>query len=138
MHFSIYMRGGSVLLTEIPLPRIARQGTVSLISIRGQARTTRIEQFEFDEGFRPFHRTSSYNQDYHETYHYYYHYYYYYCYYYYYYCYPPSDLQVLYHTIIIHILSYGIILSCYYNITTIITILLSSLSLLHYTILLSL
>ena len=44
---------GMVLLTEIPLPRIAQQGAAGLISIRGQARTTRIEKFELDEGFQP-------------------------------------------------------------------------------------
>ena len=41
---------GRVLLTEIPLPRIARQGTLCLISIRGQARKARIDKFELDEG----------------------------------------------------------------------------------------
>ena len=44
--------GGRVLLTEIPLPRIARQRIACLISIRGQARRARIEKFEFDEGFQ--------------------------------------------------------------------------------------
>ena len=43
--------GGRVLLTEMLLPRIARQGVVRLISIRGQARKARIEKFELDEGF---------------------------------------------------------------------------------------
>ena len=38
----VHVRGRRVLLTEIPLARIARQGTVCLISIRGEARTTRI------------------------------------------------------------------------------------------------
>ena len=38
---SQYKRGEGVLLTEIPLPRIARQGTGCLISIRGEARKTR-------------------------------------------------------------------------------------------------
>ena len=47
--------GGRVLLTEILLPRIARQGTVCLISIRGSARKARIEKFELDEGFQPYH-----------------------------------------------------------------------------------
>ena len=37
------------------LPRIARQGTVCLVSTRRQARTTIIEQFELDEGFQPYH-----------------------------------------------------------------------------------
>ena len=44
-----------MLLTEILLkPRIARQGAVGLISMRGQARKTRIEKFELDEGFQPY------------------------------------------------------------------------------------
>ena len=47
--------GGRVLLTEMPLPRIARPGTCCLISIRGQARKTRIEKLELDEGFQPHH-----------------------------------------------------------------------------------
>ena len=47
--------GGRVLLTEIPLPRIARQGTACLISARGQVRKYRIDKFEFDEGFQPYH-----------------------------------------------------------------------------------
>ena len=38
----IVYRGG-VLLTEIPLPQIARQGITCLVSRRGSARTTRIE-----------------------------------------------------------------------------------------------
>ena len=46
---------GGVLLTEILLPRIARRGTVCLISTRGQARKARIEKFELDEGFQPYH-----------------------------------------------------------------------------------
>ena len=46
--------GGRVLLTEILLPWIARQGTACLISIRGQIRKTRIEKFELDEGFQPY------------------------------------------------------------------------------------
>ena len=50
-----YRRGGRVLLTEIPLPRIARQGAGCLLSIRGQARKARIERFELDEGFQPYH-----------------------------------------------------------------------------------
>ena len=37
------------------LPRIARQGTASLISIRGQARKARIDKFELDEGFQLYH-----------------------------------------------------------------------------------
>ena len=41
--------GWRVLLTEIPLTRIARQGTVCLNSIVGHARKTRIEKFELDE-----------------------------------------------------------------------------------------
>ena len=42
-------RGGRVLLTEILLPRIARQGTVCLIPIRHSARTNRIEKLELDK-----------------------------------------------------------------------------------------
>ena len=44
-------RGGRVLLTEILLPRIVRQGAVCLSSIRGQTRKARIEKFELDECF---------------------------------------------------------------------------------------
>ena len=44
-------RGGGYCWTEILLPRIARQGAVRLVSIRGQARTTRIEKFELEKGF---------------------------------------------------------------------------------------
>ena len=44
--------GGRVLLTEILLPRIARQRTVCVTSIRGQARKARFDKFEFDEGFQ--------------------------------------------------------------------------------------
>ena len=47
----VLLKVGRVLLTEILLPRIARQGAVCPVSIRGQARTTRIERFELDEGF---------------------------------------------------------------------------------------
>ena len=42
-------------MTEILSPRIARQGAVCLISTRGQARKARIEKFELDEGFQPYH-----------------------------------------------------------------------------------
>ena len=42
-------------MTEILLPRIARQGAVCLISRIGQARKARIEKFELDEGSRPYH-----------------------------------------------------------------------------------
>ena len=49
------LRGGRVLLTEILSPRIARQGAVCLIPIRGSARTARIEQFELDEAFQTYH-----------------------------------------------------------------------------------
>ena len=42
-------------MTEILLPRIARQGTVSLISTTRQARKARIEELELDEGFQPYH-----------------------------------------------------------------------------------
>ena len=41
-----------VLLTEMPSPRIARQGTVCLNSARGQARKARGEKLELDEGFQ--------------------------------------------------------------------------------------
>ena len=51
----ISKRRGRVLLTEIGLPRIARRGTACLISIRGKTRTTRIDKFELDEGFQPYH-----------------------------------------------------------------------------------
>ena len=42
-------------MTEILLPRIARPGTVCLISIRRQARKDRIERFELEEGFQAHH-----------------------------------------------------------------------------------
>ena len=42
-------------MTEMLLPRIARQGTNCLNSIRGQAQKARIEKFEIDEGFQPRH-----------------------------------------------------------------------------------
>ena len=51
---SIY-EGGRVLLTEIILPPIARQGAFCLVSRRGQARKTIIEKFELDEGLQPYH-----------------------------------------------------------------------------------
>ena len=44
-----------ILLTEIPLPRIVRQGTACPISARGQARKARIAKFELDEGSQPYH-----------------------------------------------------------------------------------
>ena len=47
-------RGGKVPLTEIRLPRIARQGAVRLLSTRGEARRARTWKFELDEGFRPY------------------------------------------------------------------------------------
>ena len=51
---------GGLLLTDILLPRIARQGTVCLTSTRGrQARKTRIDKFELDEGFQPCHHPPS-------------------------------------------------------------------------------
>ena len=45
--------GVLLLLTELPSPRIARQGTACLISIREKTRKARIEKFELDEGFQP-------------------------------------------------------------------------------------
>ena len=36
-------------LESLDLPRIARQGTVCLLSLRGQARKARIEQFELEK-----------------------------------------------------------------------------------------
>ena len=42
-----YTRGENTL-TEILSARIARQGTVELVSIRGHARTYRIDQSELD------------------------------------------------------------------------------------------
>ena len=42
-------------MTEILLPRIARQEAAYLSSIRGSARTTRIDRFELDEGLQPCH-----------------------------------------------------------------------------------
>ena len=49
------IRGG-VLLTKMPLPRIARQGAACQISmIRGIARTARIEKSELDEAVQPCH-----------------------------------------------------------------------------------
>ena len=47
--------GGRILLTEMQLPRIARQGALCLISIRGRTRKTRVEQSELDEGFQQYH-----------------------------------------------------------------------------------
>ena len=47
--------GGKVLLTEIPSARIARQGAACLIPVRGEARKARIDRFEPDEGFKPYH-----------------------------------------------------------------------------------
>ena len=44
------LREGRVLLTGMLLPRIARQGTVCLSSIRGYARKALIEKFELAEG----------------------------------------------------------------------------------------
>ena len=52
---ALHKGGGRVLLTETLLPRISRQGTVCLISIRGYAREARVEKFELDEGFQPHH-----------------------------------------------------------------------------------
>ena len=46
---TLILRGGRVLLTEIPLPRIAGQGTLCLIATGGQARQTRIEQLELEQ-----------------------------------------------------------------------------------------
>ena len=45
---------GGVLLTEILLPRIARQGAVRLISTGGQVRKARIDKFELGEGLLPY------------------------------------------------------------------------------------
>ena len=52
-------------LKSLDLPRIAGQGTACLFSVRGEARVTRIDKFEFgktrieqielDEAFQPFH-----------------------------------------------------------------------------------
>ena len=42
-------------MTEMLFPRIARQGAACLILKRGQARETRIEKFDLDEGFQPHH-----------------------------------------------------------------------------------
>ena len=47
--------GGRVLLTEIPLPRIARQRIGCLTSTRGSSRKARMDKFELDEGFQPCH-----------------------------------------------------------------------------------
>ena len=47
-------RGGRVLLTETPLPRIARQ-RIACLSSREKARKARIEKCELDEGFQPYH-----------------------------------------------------------------------------------
>ena len=43
-----------VLLTEIRLPPIARQGAACLVSTRGQAREARTDKFAPDEGFQPY------------------------------------------------------------------------------------
>ena len=42
-------------MTEILLPRIARQGAVCLTSTRGYARKARIEKSDLDQGFQPYH-----------------------------------------------------------------------------------
>ena len=47
------------MLTATLLPRIARQGAVGIISIRGYSRKARIEKFELDEGFQPYHPEST-------------------------------------------------------------------------------
>ena len=46
---------GRMLLIETPLARIARQIIACLISTRWQARKARIDKFELDEGFHPYH-----------------------------------------------------------------------------------
>ena len=48
-------KGGRMLLVGIPLARIARQGTGCLVSIIPTNRKARVEQFELDEGFQPYH-----------------------------------------------------------------------------------
>ena len=55
MYIYIYIHMGRVLLTEILSARIARWRIVRLISTREQTRTARIEIFELDEGFQPYH-----------------------------------------------------------------------------------
>ena len=40
-------------LRRLLLPRIVRQGTVSVISLKGYAQTTRIDDFELTEDRRP-------------------------------------------------------------------------------------
>ena len=52
---SFCKEGWRVLLSWIPLPRIARPGSACLVSIRGSARTTMIYEFELDEGFQSYH-----------------------------------------------------------------------------------
>ena len=49
------LRRGRILLIGMCLVRIAQYIIVCLLSIRGEARTTRIERFELDEGFQPYH-----------------------------------------------------------------------------------
>ena len=44
-----------MLLTEILLPRIARQGSVCHLSSFNQEDKTRIEKCELDEGFQMYH-----------------------------------------------------------------------------------
>ena len=44
-----YKKGWRVLLTEMLLPRIARQGSVNLISVRGFARKTHIYKVELEQ-----------------------------------------------------------------------------------------
>ena len=57
MHFlcDAMLRGGRILSIEMLSARLARQRIVCLISTRGFARTTRIEKFELDEVFQPYH-----------------------------------------------------------------------------------
>ena len=61
IYIYIYIKRRGVLLTEILLPRIARQGTPCRTSITGYARTTRIQKFELDVGFQPYHAVSFHN-----------------------------------------------------------------------------
>ena len=48
---SLYQR----TVTTATVSTFARQGTVCLVSAKGQARTSRIEKLELDEGFQPYH-----------------------------------------------------------------------------------
>ena len=45
----------TIIVVMIMLPGIGRWGAFRLTSARGQARKARMEKFELDEGFQPYH-----------------------------------------------------------------------------------